>query len=404
MSAKLLSVGDVNIPSNSFEAVIAYQLSWQHSNVMIGTVATDGSAWAPDISFDNATNIERVVDQTHRKGHHWRRDVKVHAKFTSAFCMRHFPFDTQRIEVIWRAADNFAFDVAPIVSLSEKAALVKYDMQTSVELHACSDRRVLAMTTHIRRKYAFYMWNVVFPLFLLGTIAVSSFYISPESVEQRLGICVTLCLSVLVMMLSHSSQTKVPYLTVLHIYYLFCLAWVFAIGVANLLVTSAGFRDVTYWNSIFRAVSAGLWSTSHALVLIYFWLWNSVGCRSPYALLNPTKSNARKHALIAAERTAHAHRHRQEHHRGEHGRDSSRSRVASRRRRRRLERSSDWLCRHAARRLASLLSHRAVATTPRSASLDVIEHSNANLRVFAPIIKSIESRVIFHLKFLLASY
>lgn len=289
MSAKLLSVGDVNIPSNSFEAVIAYQLSWQHSNVMIGTVATDGSAWAPDISFDNATNIERVVDQTHRKGHHWRRDVKVHAKFTSAFCMRHFPFDTQRIEVIWRAADNFAFDVAPIVSLSEKAALVEYDMQTSVELHACSDRRVLAMTTHIRRKYAFYMWNVVFPLFLLGTIAVSSFYISPESVEQRLGICVTLCLSVLVMMLSHSSQTKVPYLTVLHIYYLFCLAWVFAIGVANLLVTSAGFRDVTYWNSIFRAVSAGLWSTFHALVLIYFWLWNSVGCRSPYAMLNPTK-------------------------------------------------------------------------------------------------------------------
>jgi hypothetical protein len=134
---------------------------------------------------------------------------------------------------------------------------------------------------------------------------------------------------------------------------------------------------VTYWNSIFRAVSAGLWSTSHALVLIYFWIWNSVGCRSPYAMLNPTKRRRTFRSAARKLTRANTRSSRPNTLNMHIGRDSSRSRVASRRRR--LERSSDWLCRHAARHLASLLSHRAFATTPRSVSLDVIEYSNANL-------------------------
>lgn len=309
MSVEIRSVSGIDISSGEFDAILIIRFWWEQpsssSSADDGGGTTTTPTWIPKISFDNETEpVDRVIDRCHHNGTHWRRDIKVHGRFKGSFRMRHFPFDIQRLEFVWRPVDAYRFDQV-CADISEHLELVEYDVETTAEVHGNGDRSVMAVTTHVRRKFAYYMWNDIFPLFLLGTISLASFYIPMPDLEKRLGLCVTLLLSILVMTLAHANQTKVPYLTVLHSYYLSCLAWIFSIGVCNLLVSEGDFPNPGRINYIFRLSFSIVWFSFHFIMLGYFWLWNSLKWPSPYQLINHKKirrefRNSKKPSAAAA--------------------------------------------------------------------------------------------------------
>lgn len=142
---------------------------------------------------------------------------------------------------------------------------------------------VFTFSFSIRRKFSFFITNVVVLLALISFLALGPFCVPQSEIGDRLSIIFTLLLTAVTFKFVVSqSLPKVSYQTLLDQYVLCCIVYIFAVSVIIGLTTKIKFLQVH--EQITFIISSSLW------LAISLWL----GCKSVYTI---NRSNAKMRKL-----------------------------------------------------------------------------------------------------------
>lgn len=274
---EILFVSRIDIDSNSFDAIVETTMEWRNHHE---------ARTSPDVSFYAATGIEILFSEVETNGNRTKRTIRHFGKFHSPFSLLQFPFDIQNLIII--AIIPRAFRICnPKVVLNSQASAVEYDFEISPTLHRVArNPHVMGLSVHIRRKYSYYLWNVPFILFLLGSVALGAFFFPIEDLPNRVNTCVTIFLSILVMMQA-GQMMKLSFLTFLQLYYMMILAWIFLLGSSHIFISTyedygSEAEEVNYWMCW---IMSSIWLVFHFVIGVYFYVWRYFSCcSSPFDL------------------------------------------------------------------------------------------------------------------------
>jgi hypothetical protein len=271
--------------------------------------------WFPDISFDNADQIEVKYDKIlRREASHCRRDVLYRGVFQTKFYVPHFPFDTQFLPFLWRPTEPYIVSaVATDIRNQINTDIEEYIVANELKMEVNRDKSLFCFTCVIRRRYNYYINTVILPLFLIAWSVLYTFDFERDDLSSRVGYtCGGTILGVGVY-LGFSNTMKTPYFTILHKYIVITLVWLNIIGLAHVLIKrhDNGESNVVFdidssrFNRISLYVLGGSWVIFHVLLTCYFLLvsklssWAATGSKgwwvkmssgiSPYKLLGDDK-------------------------------------------------------------------------------------------------------------------
>ena len=160
-------------------------------------------------------------------------NYKVSTDRKESFNMRHFPFDTQKIELILRNSSTawITYDISVCgVSLANNV-VDQLEWKVHVPIirrGSYSPNNVTVMDVYISRSYSFYLNNIVILLLLIQLMSFASFLVPIDDVGDRANIIITLMLTTVAFKFSYAdSIPKVPYQTYMDLYTITILVQLF---------------------------------------------------------------------------------------------------------------------------------------------------------------------------------
>ena len=113
----------------------------------------------------------------------------------------------------------------------------------------------------IKRKYGFYLWNIIFIYFLMCLSSLSSFSIDDELVSEKLNVSFMTLLTVVALKFSTTAiLPKVSYLTILDKYIIFCILFQILVIVQNSLYTFLDIYNYNFYSFIILTGILGLFN------------------------------------------------------------------------------------------------------------------------------------------------
>ena len=258
------SVADIDTVKQEFTCEFFLAATWEEPALKGRYNAADvdwENKWDPRIYFVNAVEIKNM-QRKHKliriSGSPYpivQLSYRVAARFKTLFSLRNFPFDHQtlKIEISSKWSDlAVQFDKAPnipcVLSCSNFLGREEWDLLDHVITRASStseDSLKVSLITYsvytfdfnIRRKYSFYLTNIVFMMFLIALLSFSSFFVNPANTGERLGVILTLLLTAVTFKFVVSqSLPPVSYLTMLDWYVLTSVVFIFLVAMENSLI------------------------------------------------------------------------------------------------------------------------------------------------------------------------
>lgn len=126
----------------------------------------------------------------------------------------------------------------------------------------------LAISLRVDRRVDYYIYNILFPIYLIVSMGPVSFLVSPEEVGERMGICLALLLTQITFKFIISGETpKTSTMTLLDKFVILSYLYIVAIVLQTVFLFVA--CDEEYWNTL-NAISfiayLGSWT------LINYWV------------------------------------------------------------------------------------------------------------------------------------
>ena len=213
--------------------------------------------WHPNLVFMNSASPVEMSDIElsacpWRKGPlgekvmQWRADCR--GTFREGFELEHFPFDVQALTItvscnrpsseVTLLEDRYTG--AKSILRNQFTVMTDFDLSGPLMQGGVDEERKRYPLLHIyfigQRRAAYYMWNIGLPNFLLSVLVFTSFAISPEDLEDRLSVTLTLVLtSVAFKYMVAQELPKISYLTLLDKYILLSFTFLALVGGQNTL-------------------------------------------------------------------------------------------------------------------------------------------------------------------------
>ncbi|XP_066265838.1 gamma-aminobutyric acid receptor subunit beta-like [Branchiostoma lanceolatum] len=289
----LFSLRDVDTVKQEFSAELWFEIFYKDP-LLKGITNRDDvdwdNQWDPRIELRNTVTLETVTQQNLIPVvgedvpivHEFR---KVRATFKADMDLTDFPVDHQKLTVQlmsgWMTkkvllrknygstdtitADDFSdADQWKLNEYLECKPGIKGNKQSKT----FGEYPMYYITAHVQRKTAFYMWNTVLILFVIGALSFTVFSIKPEEHKDRLGIIFTLLLTTVAFKLVVSQYLPtVSYLTLLDKYVLGCIIFQCSVAVENTLASV--FKD-GYSAWVFDSVCAAIFAAVVLLAHLVF--------------------------------------------------------------------------------------------------------------------------------------
>ena len=288
------SVSDIDTVKQEFTCEFFLAATWEEPQLQgqYNVSEIDWSQqWDPRIYFVNAVEI-KSMQKKHKlirlpcKPHPTvQLSFRVVGRFKSQFMLHCFPFDIQtlKIQISSKWSNTvLIFDRTPNIPcvLSNKNFLGKDEWNLldhvitkgATSSEDSSKVSLISYSTfgfefHIRRRYSYYLTNIVFMMFLISLLSFTTFFIDPDSTGDRLSVILTLLLTAVTFKFVVSqSLPPVSYLTVLDWYVLTSVIFIFAVALENSIVSKIKTVD---GRKLFDNLSCGIASLS--FVLIHLW-------------------------------------------------------------------------------------------------------------------------------------
>ena len=260
----IFSVSDIDTVGQEFNCEFFLAATWEEPQLRghFNASAVDWEkTWDPRIYFVNAVEIKSLY-RKHKiikmAGTHIpvvQLSFRGAGRFKTLFSLHNFPFDFQTLKIeISSKWSNAAvvFDRTPNIPcvLSNENFLGKeeWDLldhvltKDSTSSEDSSKVSIMSYSSysfefHIRRKYSYFLTNIVFMMFLISLLSFTTFFLSPDALGDRLGVILTLLLTAVTFKFVVSqSLPPVSYLTVLDWYVLSSVIFVFSVAVENSII------------------------------------------------------------------------------------------------------------------------------------------------------------------------
>ena len=258
------SVSNIDTVAQEFTCEFFLAATWEEPQLRgkSSSASVDWSKnWDPRIYFANAVEIKslhkkhRIIGIEGNPVPVVQISYRVVGRFKTLFSLHNFPFDCQtlKIEISSKWSSSVVvFDRTPNIPcvLSNENFLGKeqWDLLDHVitkDSTSSEDPSKVSMITyssyafefHIKRKYTYFLTNIVCLMFLISLLSFTTFFVSPESIGDRLGVILTLLLTAVTFKFVVSqSLPPVSYLTVLDWYVLSSVVFIFSVAIENSVV------------------------------------------------------------------------------------------------------------------------------------------------------------------------
>lgn len=211
--------------------------------------------WSPQLTILNQRAITTDLRQmmiVNNKGM-VRYLQRVHGTLRIPMDLQYFPFDKQKIPIqilslqhpkehVMLAVDENRIGIAPEFSVPNWVINdLQYDVReyTAKSVHANHPIAVLPIVEfyfHAERHLHYYFWKVIVPTLFIVLMSWALFWIKPIRIETRAGLAATTILTLIAFLFSLSSiLPRVSYLTIMDIWVLVCIIYVFAAFVETII-------------------------------------------------------------------------------------------------------------------------------------------------------------------------
>lgn len=198
------------------------------------------SIWWPMVEFNRTTEpeaLEHALLRIHPDGRvEFERQMDI--RISTVLDLRRLPFDTQSLKIELESFQHQADAVVlsfPDANLhmTKDISLPQWQVGRTTteakshfnEVYKETYSRAI-ITIEVKRRYQFYIWQMMVPLGILIGMAFAVFFLPPADLADRMNVIIASLLTVVALSYSlHSDLPKVPYLTVID--WLFVLAYVF---------------------------------------------------------------------------------------------------------------------------------------------------------------------------------
>ena len=252
-------IEDIDTVKQEFTSEFFMAAVWEEPNldrrVKVEDVNWD-EEWDPRISFENVVEIKslqrkhEVLPPSEGHSRNVQLSYRVKGRFKTVFSLRGFPFDYQTLSIAvsskWTdAVVQFSHNVMIPSAIScsnfpdQEWELHDYVFSEipSTDKKSFGHFSLLKYSScefkvQIRRKYSYFLYNVVLLMFLITSLSFVSFSIESSEVGERLGVCLTLLLTAVAFnFVVSGSLPPVSYLTLLDKYVLGCLLFIFTVTI-----------------------------------------------------------------------------------------------------------------------------------------------------------------------------
>eukprot|EP00794_Sanderia_malayensis_P007602 gene7602-8442_t len=312
------SVSDIDTVKQEFTCEFFLAATWEEHGLkgqFDASVVDWDEHWDPRMYFSNAVEV-KSMQRKHKLVKIFKSpfpivqlSYRVVARFKTLFSLHEFPFDYQtlKIEISSKWADSVVvFDqtahIPSVLSSANflakeewtlfdhvigKTSAAKSDDSTKASLINYS---TYTFNFNIRRKYAYYLTNIVFMMFLISLLSFTTFFIGPSNTGERLGVILTLLLTAVTFKFVVSqSLPPVSYLTLLDWYVLVSVVFIFAMALENSFVAKISNEDTQkFADNIAWGVASFAFLAIHAGFFLKAYLIN-------YAVQRALKDNRRRY-------------------------------------------------------------------------------------------------------------
>lgn len=263
----LLNITDIDEVGQRFHVNAYLFMRWQDLRLKYAQISPQPDAttyskdeiWSPTVELVNAVDPRQSVDKRINADAHGvvSYTERFSAAVTSTFALRTFPFDSQTLNLVFRPYVEERKDFSLITDPRHSRMVPEFRLYSSLAswdverlgarvaiVEASDGGRVseARFQFSIRRKSAFYLWKVMFPLLLMVILSWAVFWIEADDVATQVQIAVTTVLTIIAFAFAISgSLPRVSYLTFIDVFFLTCYLFVF-IAIAELMSVHVSHR------------------------------------------------------------------------------------------------------------------------------------------------------------------
>lgn len=275
VGVKVIAISDMDMASGTFSADINVNVAWKGEK--------DDE---PVIQFYNlaeATEPDTAEAKKGKKGWDWFYRTRVRATFRQSYDLHEFPFDEQHLQIDVRFKK--ACKLVPLAwapngdacscdsrAVSEDfnilSATVKHSYLPSYkfgELGGYDPEAAIVFT--VARKPLFWVVSYGLMASLIASLMVCTYAIPPDSVSDRLGVAMTLVLTITAT--KYMMMDKLPsvaYFTLLDIHILICCIFLTVLTVEVSLAEFVGHERLASLEKRLLPLLALLWMLYHGFV------------------------------------------------------------------------------------------------------------------------------------------
>ncbi|XP_065669946.1 cys-loop ligand-gated ion channel [Hydra vulgaris] len=246
--------------------------------------------WDPRLYFPNAIELKSSLNKTvvfvdnKRKRSMIQWSYRVKGRFKCLFDITKFPFDEQLLSInvssYWNdtivkfrqetSIGNSIINALHNFTDCGQWELQKYILSDVVDPKNTSSSSemkepLFQFFVHARRKYKYYLWNIVAMVNMISILAFTCFAIDKQDNGKRLSVSLTLLLTVVAFKNFVSSiLPKVSYLTLLDKYVLINVGFIFLVSISNAVI---GKLDRPEYDFAFMFVLIGLYTLFQSIFL-----------------------------------------------------------------------------------------------------------------------------------------
>ncbi len=296
---RVINISDVDEVSQHFKMVGYLIALWKDERLAFTPRTPDdkyhlyvmGQVWCPHFDFVNGIVPHSSYDVAIRAFPDGtvKYSERSSAELSNTFNLRHFPFDTQTLEILihpstseaesvdYELSGGNALSAEPRV-YSELAQWTMTGMTSSVERipdlggESISEVR---LTVSIARRYNFYIWKVFLPLVIMVILSWTVFWIDPSELSAQATISVTTILTVIAFAFAiQANLPKVSYLTFIDVFFLISYLFVFLtaleIVAAHIAGRSGKIARARRLSNASRIVLPAMFVTLNIAVIVYY--------------------------------------------------------------------------------------------------------------------------------------
>lgn len=254
VGAYVNQIRDVDLRSQSFSADIYVWFKWSNPDLAPDSTFEFMNAFDPSSSV-----LKKSYDKAYKlPSGELLQIIRYQGRFSSNISLRSYPFDKQKLQIIFEdnalSTIDLNYTTRPIDFYVNKdlalpghdisrPSITIFDQKYPTDFGFSSDNETgaysrVVISFDITRPFLPYFLKLVFPIFLVVTIAGLAFWITPEEVEARVGMVVTSLLTLVALQITTNSNVpEVEYMMLIDLLYNISFAFVLVVMIDVVIST-----------------------------------------------------------------------------------------------------------------------------------------------------------------------